>query len=74
VLRRVVERGGGTSLRKLVDNSILLAEDVSLTTRFDTVVYIAVVRLGDAMEECFDWELPWNDRFLCGENVPRPEN
>jgi hypothetical protein len=73
-----VERvGGGVSLRKLVDDTrALLAGDVSLTTRFDAVVYNSLGSgWADAMEECFDWELAVESIvFYAAENVPRPEN
>ena len=73
-----VERaGGGVSLRKIVDDTrALLAGEMALMTKFDSVVYTS---LGsgwvDAMDECFDWELAVNSiAFYRAESVPRPEN
>lgn len=73
-----VERaGGGVSLQKIFkDTRGLLAEDISLATRFDAVFYKSLGSgWADAMDECFDWELALESlAFYAAETVPRVEN
>lgn len=72
-----VERaGGGVSVRRIFDDTRrLIADDLSLATRFDSVFYSSLGSgWADAMDECFDWELAVDSlTFYAAEAVPRAE-